>query len=157
MEVLRRTPQTPHDLECPHGVQFFDVVEDGERGDRLAWSYEAQQEAMRRAGHWIGFWRDVSVEPCSRSDPVHVDLQRGVGGAHLRLGVTELPPDHVRPLDERGRLVRGDGAWNALAAEAARGRDDELLRPDRLDARADRGGDLLDRFDLHGAVADDAE
>jgi uncharacterized protein (DUF427 family) len=63
MELLRRTPQTPHDLECPHGVQFFDVVEDGERGERLAWSYEAPQEAMRRVDHWIGFWRDVSVEP----------------------------------------------------------------------------------------------
>jgi uncharacterized protein (DUF427 family) len=63
MELLRETARTPHDLECPHGVQFFDVVADRTRGERLAWSYEAPQEKMKPVDHWIGFWRDVTVEP----------------------------------------------------------------------------------------------
>jgi len=63
MELLRRAPRTPHDLECPHGVRFYDVVDEDRRGERLAWSYEAPQERMRQVDHWIGFWRDVAVEP----------------------------------------------------------------------------------------------
>jgi len=62
MDLLRHAPKTPHDLECPHGVQFFDLVDEGVRGERLAWSYEAPRETMQRVDHWIGFWRDVSVE-----------------------------------------------------------------------------------------------
>lgn len=26
MELLQRGPKTARDLECPHGVQFYDVV-----------------------------------------------------------------------------------------------------------------------------------
>jgi uncharacterized protein (DUF427 family) len=63
MQMLHRTPRTPRDLECPHGVQFFDVVDDGARGERLAWSYEAPRETMKQVDHWIGFWRDVAVGP----------------------------------------------------------------------------------------------
>ena len=29
MDLLKITPKTPSDLECPHGVQFYDVVEGG--------------------------------------------------------------------------------------------------------------------------------
>ena len=39
-EWLEKSPKTPHDLECPHGVQFYDVVIDGERHVRNAWSYD---------------------------------------------------------------------------------------------------------------------
>ena len=30
-EWLEKTAKTPKDLECPHGVQFYDVVIDGNR------------------------------------------------------------------------------------------------------------------------------
>ena len=63
MEMLRRAPRTPRDLECPHGVQFFDLIDGPRRGERLAWSYEAPRPSMRQVDHWIGFWRDVVLEP----------------------------------------------------------------------------------------------
>jgi uncharacterized protein (DUF427 family) len=63
MEMLCRASKTARDLECPHGVQFFDLVDGGEQGDRLAWSYEAPRANMMRVDHWIGFWREVVVEP----------------------------------------------------------------------------------------------
>jgi uncharacterized protein (DUF427 family) len=63
MELLRRTPQTPHDLECPHGVQFFDVADDGARAERAAWSYLAPRPEMEQVDHWIGFWHEVVVSP----------------------------------------------------------------------------------------------
>ena len=63
MEVLRPAPRTAHDLECPHGVQFFDLVDGTSEGERLAWSYEAPRASMQQVDHWIGFWRDVVVEP----------------------------------------------------------------------------------------------
>ena len=63
MDLLKITPKTPSDLDCPHGVQFYDVV-DGERtSPRAAWSYEAPQPKMKPVDHWIGFWHEVSVEP----------------------------------------------------------------------------------------------
>ena len=55
------TPKTGSDLKCPHGVQFYDVVEGEARSPRAAWSYEAPQEKMKPVDHWIGFWEDVSV------------------------------------------------------------------------------------------------
>jgi uncharacterized protein (DUF427 family) len=63
MDILRPAPRTPHDLECPHGVLFFDVVGDGSVAERAAWSYEAPQPRMQQVHRWIGFWRDVAVEP----------------------------------------------------------------------------------------------
>jgi uncharacterized protein (DUF427 family) len=62
MEMLRPTTRTPHDLECPHGVQFYDLVDGAARGERLAWSYEAPRATMQQVDHWIGFWRDVTIE-----------------------------------------------------------------------------------------------
>jgi uncharacterized protein (DUF427 family) len=62
MDVLRLTPKTARDLECPHGVQFYDVEESGARSERAAWSYEAPLESMKQVDHWIGFWRDIEVE-----------------------------------------------------------------------------------------------
>jgi len=61
MDLLELTPKTPSDLECPHGVQFYDVVESGSRSKRAAWSYEAPQPKMKSVDHWIGFWEDVTV------------------------------------------------------------------------------------------------
>jgi uncharacterized protein (DUF427 family) len=63
MELLRATPRTERDLECPHGVQFYDVVEDAAIAERAAWSYEAPQPELEPVKHWIGFWHEVELEP----------------------------------------------------------------------------------------------
>jgi uncharacterized protein (DUF427 family) len=61
MDLLRLSPKTPRDLECPHGVQFYDVAKGGDASPRAAWSYEAPQEKMKPIDHWIGFWEDVEL------------------------------------------------------------------------------------------------
>ena len=61
MDLLKVAPKTASDLECPHGVQFYDVVEGGKTSPRAAWSYEAPQAKMKPVDHWIGFWEDVTV------------------------------------------------------------------------------------------------
>jgi uncharacterized protein (DUF427 family) len=61
MELLRVSPKTESDLECPHGVQFYDLVTGEAVSQRAAWSYEAPQATMRPVDHWIGFWKDVEV------------------------------------------------------------------------------------------------
>jgi uncharacterized protein (DUF427 family) len=62
MELLQVAPKTARDLECPHGVQFYDVVEGGVRSPRAAWSYEAPQPKMKPVDRWMGFWEDVQVK-----------------------------------------------------------------------------------------------
>lgn len=61
MELLRVTPKTADDLECPHGVQFYDLVDGAETSTRAAWSYEAPKTSMKSVDHWIGFWEDVEI------------------------------------------------------------------------------------------------
>ena len=61
LELLEKAERTASDLECPHGVQFYDVVLDGVRHDRAAWSYEAPRPAMQSVGGRFGFWKDVAV------------------------------------------------------------------------------------------------
>jgi uncharacterized protein (DUF427 family) len=61
VEWLEKAPKTAHDLKCPHGVQFYDVVIDGSRHSRAAWSYEAPQPSMANVGGRFGFWEDVEV------------------------------------------------------------------------------------------------
>jgi len=61
MDLLKRAPRTGSDLQCPHGVQFYDLVQDQAVSPRAAWSYEAPQERMKPVDHWIGFWKDVGV------------------------------------------------------------------------------------------------
>ena len=60
-EWLEKSPKTPKDLECPHGVQFYDVVLDGKRYSRNAWIYESPQPAMSAVTDRVGFWKDVKV------------------------------------------------------------------------------------------------
>ncbi|MSO77876.1 MAG: DUF427 domain-containing protein [Alphaproteobacteria bacterium] len=60
-EWLEKVPKTASDLECPHGVQFYDVVVAGKRHARNAWSYEAPRPAMANVGGRFGFWEDVTV------------------------------------------------------------------------------------------------
>jgi uncharacterized protein (DUF427 family) len=61
-EWLQKAVKTEADQACPHGVQFYDVVLDGKRHPRAAWSYETPQPAMREVAGRFGFWGDVAVE-----------------------------------------------------------------------------------------------
>ena len=61
LELLDKTPKTAADLECPHGVQFYDVAGGAARSARAAWSYEAPRPTMKQVDHWIGFWEDVEI------------------------------------------------------------------------------------------------
>jgi uncharacterized protein (DUF427 family) len=63
MDLLHETPKSENDLECPHGVQFYDVGAGSSRSPRAAWSYEAPGKMMQPVDHWIGFWKDVEVGP----------------------------------------------------------------------------------------------
>jgi uncharacterized protein (DUF427 family) len=58
---LEKAEKTDNDRACPHGVQFYDVVINGKRHPRAAWSYEAPGPAMRGVGGRFGFWEDVKV------------------------------------------------------------------------------------------------
>jgi uncharacterized protein (DUF427 family) len=60
-ELLAKSPKTPADLQCPHGVQFYDVIVDGVRHERAAWSYEAPQVSAKSVAGRFGFWDDVTV------------------------------------------------------------------------------------------------
>ena len=58
---LEMAPKTADDRACPHGVQFYDVVVEGRRHARAAWSYEAPRASMQRVAGRFGFWQDVEV------------------------------------------------------------------------------------------------
>jgi uncharacterized protein (DUF427 family) len=58
---LEKSLKTPSDLECPHGVQFYDVVIDGVRHARNAWIYESPQPAKQQIKNLVGFWKDVKI------------------------------------------------------------------------------------------------
>jgi uncharacterized protein (DUF427 family) len=62
MALLRGAAKTAEDRLCPHGVQFYDLVDGGETSERAAWSYEAPQGTMKSVDHWVGFWRDVVID-----------------------------------------------------------------------------------------------
>jgi uncharacterized protein (DUF427 family) len=61
LEWLEKAPKTESDNACPHGVQFYDVVVDGVRHVRAAWSYERPRPAMQAVASRFGFWEDVKV------------------------------------------------------------------------------------------------
>ena len=61
MDWLEKTEKTAKDLECPHGVQFYDVVVGERRHKRAAWSYEAPRPVMAQVKDRFGFWKDVDV------------------------------------------------------------------------------------------------
>lgn len=62
LDWLEKAEKTPDDRACPHGVQFYDVVVDGTRHPRAAWSYEAPRPEMKDVGGRFGFWQDVEVK-----------------------------------------------------------------------------------------------
>jgi uncharacterized protein (DUF427 family) len=61
MDWLEKTDKTSDDQACPHGVQFYDVIVQGKRHARAAWSYEAPRPEMAQVGDRFGFWQDVEV------------------------------------------------------------------------------------------------
>jgi uncharacterized protein (DUF427 family) len=61
MERLRAAAKTTGDLQCPHGVQFYDLVDGGRTAARNAWSYEQPGARMQPIDHWIGFWDEVEI------------------------------------------------------------------------------------------------
>ena len=61
MDWLEKADKTANDRACPHGVQFYDVVVEGTRHPRAAWSYEAPRPEMNEVGGRFGFWQDVEV------------------------------------------------------------------------------------------------
>jgi uncharacterized protein (DUF427 family) len=62
MDWLEKSAKTARDLECPHGVQFYDVVIGGRRHARAAWVYEAPRAEMAQVKGRFGFWKDVEVK-----------------------------------------------------------------------------------------------
>ena len=58
---LQKAPKTEADLGCPHTVQFYDVVIDGVRYERAAWSYEAPRPSLQHVSGRFGFWHEVEV------------------------------------------------------------------------------------------------
>ena len=60
-EWLDKAARTPKDLECPQGVQFYDVVIGGARHPRNAWVYETPQPKLAGVAGRFGFWQDVKV------------------------------------------------------------------------------------------------
>lgn len=58
---LEKAPKTADDRECPHGVQFYDLVVGGVRHPRAAWCYETPRPAMAPVGGRFGFWNEVEV------------------------------------------------------------------------------------------------
>jgi len=61
VDWLEKAEKTADDRACPHRVQFYDVVVDGRRHERAAWSYEAPRPEMAQVGGRFGFWEDVEV------------------------------------------------------------------------------------------------
>ena len=61
LDWLEKAAKTADDRACPHGVQFYDVVVDGIRHRRAAWSYEAPRPEMSEVAGRFGFWQDVKV------------------------------------------------------------------------------------------------
>jgi uncharacterized protein (DUF427 family) len=62
MDWLEKAEKTEADHACPHGVQFYDVVIEGTRHQRAAWSYEAPRPAIAQVAGRFGFWKDVEVK-----------------------------------------------------------------------------------------------
>lgn len=61
LDWLAKAPKTASDLECPHGVQFYDLIIGDTRHERAAWSYERPQAKMQHVGGRFGFWGDVEL------------------------------------------------------------------------------------------------
>jgi uncharacterized protein (DUF427 family) len=61
LDLLQKTSTTESDLACPHSVQFYDVIVDGIRHERAAWSYEAPRPSLQHVGGRFGFWNEVEV------------------------------------------------------------------------------------------------
>src|SRR6185369_7709305 len=77
--------------------------------------------------------------------------QLRIGSAHPCFRQAKLAADDIGALDQRHALVERDAPRQALAAEAAIGRDDEAFLRDVFERLADQRRDLLGRLD-HGVA-----
>lgn len=68
-ESGKKAPKTQSDLECPHGVRFYDVVIDGARHERAAWSYQVARSALQKVAGRFGSWKYVEVGLSSEGRP----------------------------------------------------------------------------------------
>jgi len=69
LDLLEKSPRTAKDLECPHGVQFYDVVIDGKPYPRNAWIYERPSPGNEggRRSRWLLGRRQGRLNPRSVS------------------------------------------------------------------------------------------
>ncbi len=61
-EWLKKTQKTASDLECPHVVQFYDIVIGGICHERAAWAYEAPLPKLAQTADRVGLWKAVTFE-----------------------------------------------------------------------------------------------
>jgi uncharacterized protein (DUF427 family) len=62
MDLMTMAEKSESDLECPHGVQFYDLTDGKKRSERAAWSYESPtNKGMKGIDRWVAFWEDVNV------------------------------------------------------------------------------------------------
>ena len=78
MDLLRVSPKTASDRQCPHGVQFYDLVNGAAVSKRAAWSYEAPA-----GGPAVGRSLDRLLEGC-QGDVVPTPPCAGTPCGHLR-------------------------------------------------------------------------
>ncbi len=77
MAWLERVEKTESDRTCPHGVQFYDMVIEGERHPRAAWSYESPRPACNMSGGILDSGRMSEVPERNRcSDAPSLTLGR---------------------------------------------------------------------------------
>jgi uncharacterized protein (DUF427 family) len=61
LNLLQNAPKTAADLAGPHNLQFYNVMIDGVRHERMAWSYEAPRPSLQHVGGRFGNWHEVQV------------------------------------------------------------------------------------------------
>jgi uncharacterized protein (DUF427 family) len=54
LDLLQKAPKSEADLAYPYSVQFYDVVIDGLRHARAAWSHEAPRPSLQHSGGQFG-------------------------------------------------------------------------------------------------------
>ena len=58
---LEKSDKTASDRECPHGVQFYDVVVDGAAARARRLALRGAASSMHHVADRFGFWDEVEV------------------------------------------------------------------------------------------------
>ena len=113
MDLLKITPKTASDLECPHGVQFYDVVEGAAQSPRAGVVLRgAAGQEMKPVDHWIGFWEDVAISKTSALDRGHPGLRseevrQDQGTTHIQL-LRQQPAQFWLAVSDGGKAVSAE-------------------------------------------------